>query len=373
MVLKSASIKLVFFCEPRRVGQMFSLIKKSRDQAAATLEKFIGQVVVVGCFLTSAGIMAHEVDQRFGGYSASDGESRFVTRFLGRADTPSFAGGDGIFSLSISAQSENIKSDDTYTQKNFEDGRRLDRSLGLDGSLTWAKRSEFTFGGSAATDAVSRTTSARVGFGQWFLGDQLRLGVQGSSSKTTRPADSFLDYDSATVTILPEVSSTVGVVNFKAILNPKTTVSGDYAVASSSERPLLRAWSVGVKQYFDACDCAVHGDAGRVINLGKLDTNMSAGELTGSQFSISYLQSLWQKAHSRLSYRYAREDEFTRAYEDHLVFGADSYVAALSQELDGVVIGDSEKTLLLDLAATRYLHNKAGSATTVELGGSVKF
>jgi len=149
---------------------MFSLIKKSRDQAAATRKAFIGQVIVVGCFLTSASIMAHEVDQRFGGYSASDGESRFVTRFLGRADTPPFAGGDGVFSLSISAQSENIKSDDTYTQKNFEDGRRLDRSLGLDGSLTWAKRSEFTFGGSAASDSVLRTTSARVGFGQWFLG-----------------------------------------------------------------------------------------------------------------------------------------------------------------------------------------------------------
>jgi hypothetical protein len=110
-----------------------------------------------------------------------------------------------------------------------------------------------------------------------------------------------------------------------------------------------------------------------VINLGKLNTNMSAGELTGSQFTVSYLQSLWPKAHGRVAYRYAREDEFTRAYEDHLVFGADSYVAALSHELDGVVIGDSERTVLLDVAATRYLHNKEGSATTLELGGSVKF
>ena len=352
---------------------MFSTIKSGCTLAAYMLRTSNVRFVVIGYCLTSTTMMAHEVDQRFGGYTSSDGESRVMTRFSGRADAPSFAGGDGDFSLSLSAQSENVKSDDNYTQKNFEEGRRTDRSFGLDASLTWEKRSEVTFGGSTAGDSVSKTTTARIAVGQWFLGDQFRLGFKASSSRTVRPADSFLDYDSATVSILPEVSSAVGGVNFKAILNPKTTLSGDYAVASSSDRPILRAWTIGLKQYFDGCDCALHGDAGRVINLGKLNTNMSAGELTGSQFSISYLQSLWQKAHGRFAYRYAREDEFTRAYEDHLVFGADSYVAALSQELDGVVIGDGEKTVLLDLAATRYLHNNAGSATTVEFGGSVKF
>ncbi|MEI6834316.1 MAG: hypothetical protein WCL28_10035 [bacterium] len=352
---------------------MFSVILKICGNSIAALRSDRALFFLSSIFLISGSLMAHEVDQRVGSYSSSDGESRVMARFLGTADAPVFAGGDGVFSLSLSAQSENVKSDDSYTTKNFEDGRRVDRNFGMDGSLIWAKRTELTVGGSAAGDSVSKIASARVGLGQWLFGDQLRLGIKVSSSKTSRPEDSFLDYDSATVSVLPNVSSTVGGVNLKAILNPKTTFSGDYTVATSSERPPLRAWIVGVKQYFDGCDCAIHGDLGRVINLGKLNTNMSVGELTGSQFSISYLQSLWQKAHSRLSYRYAREDEFTRAYEDHLVFGADSYVAALSQELPGDVIGGGDKTVLLDLAATRYLHNKAGSATTVEVGGSVKF
>ena len=331
-------------------------------------------LLFLGCmFLACGSLMAHEVDQRVGSYSSSDGESRVMARFLGRADAPVFAGGDGVFSLSVSAQSESVKSDDSYTTKNFEDGRRVERNFGMDGSLIWAKRTEMTVGGSAAGDSVSKTFSARAGLGQWLLGDQLRIGLNASSSKTMRPADSFLDYDSATVNILPEVSSITGAINIKAILNPKTSVSADYVVANSLERPLLHAWSAGIKQYFDACDCAVHGDMGRVINLGKLNTNMSAGELTGSQVSISYLQTLWSKAHGRLAYRYAREDEFTRAYEDHLVFGADSYVAALSQEVPSDLVGGGDRTVLLDLAATRYLHNKAGSASTVEFGGSVKF
>jgi hypothetical protein len=352
---------------------MFSVVVKIRKLPTAA---FCGHRVLLflsGLILASTNIMAHEVDQRVGSYSSSDGESRTMVRFLGRADVPSFAGGDGVFALSLSAQSENVKSDDSYTTKNFDNGRRVDRNLGIDGSLTWAKRTELTLGGAAAGDSVSKTWSARAGLGQWLLGDQLRIGLNAASSKTSRPADSFLDYDSSTVNILPEASSVTGAINIKAILNPKTTVSADYVVANSSERPLLHAWSAGIKQYFDACDCAVHGDLGRVINLGKLNTNMSAGELTGSQVSISYLQTLWSKAHGRLAYRYAREDEFTRAYEDHLVFGADSYVAALSQELPGDLVGGGDKAVLLDLAATRYLHNKAGSASTVELGGSVKF
>jgi hypothetical protein len=364
---------LFLFSKPRRVEGLLSARIKSCSQTLAALRAYGLAAFIVASSMASAAVLAHQVDQRFGGYNSSDGESRFMTRFSGRADAPPFAGGDAAFSLSVTAQSETIKSNDSYTQKNFEDSRRVDRSVGVDGSFTWAKRLEVVLGAASAGDSVSKTTSASIGFGQWFLGDQLRVGVKASASKTNRPADSFLDYDSSTVTILPDVQSSVGSVSFKAILNPRSTLSADYSVATSSDRPLLRAWTLSAKQYFDTCDCALHGDFGRVINLGKLNTNMSAGELTGSQFTVSYLQSLWPKAHGRVAYRYAREDEFTRAYEDHLVFGADSYVAALSHELDGVVIGDSERTVLLDVAATRYLHNKEGSATTLELGGSVKF
>jgi hypothetical protein len=318
-------------------------------------------------------VLAHEVDQRFGRYVSSDGESRVMSRFLGTVEAPPFADGQGSLSLSISAQSESIESQDNYTQKNFENARRTDQLLGVDGTFTFAKRSELVVGASQGQDSVTKTNTGKLGFGQWFLGDQLRVGLLGLASKTSRPADSFLDYDSTTINILPQVNSSVANVNVKAILNPKTTVSADYSLAQSTDRPLLRAWAVGVKQYFDACECAVHGDAARVINIGRLNTNMSAGELTGTQFSVAYLQSLWEKAHGRLSYRYAREDEFTRAYEDHLVFGADSYVASLSQEFERVQVAGGERNVLVDVAATRYLHNKAGSATTFEFGGSVKF
>lgn len=332
--------------------------------------------IIAGILITLSmdpGASAHEVHQRVGGYSSSEGESRMMTKFTGLADAQIFSNSDLQLSVSLSAQSESIRSEDVYTQKYFDRGRRLNRNFGIDTLFTFAKKTEITMGGSDGGDSVTKTRSASVGVSQWFLGDQLRVGVNAATAKISRPEDSFLDYDSATIIVPDEVVSSIAGLTIKAILNPKTTVSGSYSLATSTERPILRAWTTGFKQYFDDCDCALHGDVGRVINLGQLDTTMSVGELTGTQFSLAYLQSLWPKAHARLGYRYAREDEFTRAYEDHLVFGADSYVAAFSQEIDGVEFAGRDRTLLVDMAATRYLHNKSGTATTLEFGGTVKF
>jgi len=331
------------------------------------------------CFLHCPSANAHEVDQRLGGFSSADGETRSMARFGGKADAPAFGDGEFIPSLSISAQVERVSIDESalpdnkYMKEYFPEGERLDRNFGADGSLVVSKRTELTMGGSVAGDGVTKTTMKRLSAGQWLFGDQLRVGFSASTSETKRPQDSFLDYDSATIILRPQVVTNVGSLSLKAILNPTTTLSSDYTVAQSTERPLLRAWSVGIKQFISRWDGAVHLDAARVINLGDLDTTMSTGELTGSQFGFSYLQSLWRDAHGKLSYRYAREDEFTRAYGDHLVFGSDSYVAALSQEFQKVRIAGEERPLLVDLAATRYLHNKGGSATTIEMGASTKF
>ena len=357
---------------------MFVPSQKCRSWAAYIM----GTGIVVfsfAAFVLVAPAMAHEVDQRLGGFSSADGESRSMVRFGGKADAPAFADGEISPSISISGQVERVRIDESnlpdnkYMKENFPEGERLDRNFGADGSLVVSKRTELTIGGSVAGDGVTKTAMKRLSMGHWLLGDQLRVGFSASTSDTRRPQDSFLDYDSATIVLRPQVLTNVGSLSLKAILNPTTTLSSDYTIAQSTERPLLHAWSVGIKQFISRWDGAVHIDAARVINLGDLDTNMSTGELTGTQFGFSYLQALWKDAQGKLSYRYAREDEFTRAYGDHLVFGSDSYVAAVSQEFQKVRIAGEERPLLVDLAATRYLHNKASSATTIEMGASTKF
>ena len=238
---------------------------------------------------------------------------------------------------------------------------------------TISKTSNFSFGGSVSGDGVVKTTSKRVSAGQWLLGDQLRVGVYGSSSETKRPETGFLDYDSVTLVFKARtVSNTVG-LSLKGILNPTTTVTADYSSVKSTDRPPLQSWAVGAREFIPACDCSFHGDIARVINLGALNTNMSAGQLVGTQATASYLQSLWKDGHGRVAYRYAREDEYTRAYNDHLAFGSDSFTAAVSHEFQNARIWERDRPLLMDLAATRYLDNSKFSGTTVEMGAAVKF
>jgi hypothetical protein len=320
---------------------------------------------------------AHEVEQHLGAYRSSEGESRAMARFDGRADTPVMAAGSLSANFNLGATVEKVRyeewSDNKYMSTHFPEGQRVDRSFSGDSTWTFNKGTEFQVGGGSSGDGITRTVSRTVGLGQWLLGDQLRLGVKAQMSDTRRPADSKLDYDSQTIFISDKVSSQTGTISAKAILNPLTIVTADYGVTQSTERPVLRSYSAGVRQFVPGCACAFHGDAARVINLGKLDTNMSTGELTGTQVTLAYLQTLAPATHARAAYRFAREDEFSRAYGDHLVFGADSYTLALSHEESKARIRGAERPLTMDVAATRYIHNQGAAATTFEAGAGVKF
>jgi hypothetical protein len=334
------------------------------------------QMVTLG-MVCAAPALAHEVDQRIGGYSSSDGESRSMAWMNGRADVPAMASGEIVSSLTVNANIERVRvsgeANTEYMKTHFPDGQRLEQTFGMDSDWTYSKTTNFAFGGSISGDGVVKTTSKRASIGQWLLGDQLRIGVSGSTTETKRPEARILDYDSVTILLKPRMVSTSAGLSVKAILNPTTIVNGDYSKVQSTERPALQSWAVGARQYIPSCECSVHGDMARVINLGALNTNMSTGQLMGTQVSVSYLQTLWRDGHARLSYRYAREDEFTRAYNDHLVFGSDSYTAAISHEFQKTRIQGRDRPLLVDLAATRYIDNKRAAGTTMEMGGSVKF
>ncbi len=340
------------------------------------MEKKLGFILMFG-WLPATISFSHQLDQRIGGYSSSGGESRSMAKINGRADVPAMASGEVQSSLSINATIEGVSIEgdekNEYMKKHFPTGQRLDQNFGLDSDWTFSKTSNFTFGGSVSGDGVVKTTSKRASAGQWLFADQLRVGVYGSTSETKRPEAGFLDYDSVTLVFKSRTVANTGGLSLKAILNPTTIVTADYASVQSTDRPHLQSWAAGVREFIAACECSVHGDVARVINLGALNTNMSTGQLMGTQATVSYLQSLWKDGHGRLAYRYAREDEYTRAYNDHLAFGSDSFTAAVSHEFQKARIGGHDRPLLMDLAATRYLDNASFSGTTMELGATVKF
>lgn len=334
-------------------------------------------VLFVSFTLAAMPSLAGEVTQRLGGYSSSEGETRSMFKLSGRADAPVMMSGNLQSSFNLSAVAENARfkreayASDDYIKKNFSSGQKSDRSV--DGGFDWiyTKRTELSIGATRASDSVTTTEGGRASIGQWFLGDQLRVGVSAQRFFTSRPKTTPLDKDAVTLNPNAKLATEVLGTSLKVILNPTTIVTADYGYVENTDRPPLSSYALGVRQFLPTCACAVHGDFARVINLGKLNTNMTTGELTGTQWGVAYLQTLPGNLHGRIGYRYAREDEFTRAYQDHLVFGADSYTGALSKEVQG---GDVlPKPMTFDMALTRYVHNAAGSATTVEMGAGMKF
>ncbi len=317
---------------------------------------------------------AHELGARLGAYQAQEGESRRMLRATGRADFPAFVAGDVTAYLSLNAAGERVHVDgeafeeNEYMRSNFSGRERIDRSVGVDHGWVMSKRTDVTIGYSVATDTVTTSKTMRAAAGQWFMGDQLRLGLSYAATGTRRPQARILDTDYTGINIRPQVTSRASGLNVKGILNPTTIVTGDYTHVQSSDRPVLHAWNLSVRKYEPVCDCAVHLEGGRVINIGALNTNMSDGELTGSQWGAAFLPTLWRGGHARLAYRYAREDEFTRAYGDHLVFGSDQYALGISQEFQG-----DGRTTLIDFGATRYIRNRYGTASALEAGASIKF
>ena len=92
----------------------------------------------------------------------------------------------------------------------------------------------------------------------------------------------------------------------------------------------------------------------RVFGEKKLTTETNFGDVTALELEGSYLQALWNNGMGRVSYRYYREDEITRAYQDELVYGSDTVTVGLSHRAK---LAEQEVTLTPSFArSVSYTH-----------------
>lgn len=335
--------------------------------------KWTSIVVLWGC---ASSVMAHEVGQRLGGYKASDGESRSAGGMSGTIDHGAF-GSSPLTSASynVDAGVERIRYDsivgNKYMEENFPTGSKIQKNASLNTSHTVQKLTDVRVGGTWSSDNVTSSKSASAGMGHWWFSDTIQTNLDVSRTVTDRPYDFILDYDAERIDLSPQVNSGGATVAIKHLATPTTIWGTSYTRVESSDRPRLDAYSAQIKQFIPAWAASVHGTVTRIINTGTVSTNTTSGSLAGSQAELAFLKSLWQGASSRIAYRFVREDEHTRAYGDHLVYGADSYTAGISQDIRKGVITD--RAMTASAVATRYMSNGGLGATAGEAGLAVKF
>jgi len=136
----------------------------------------------------------------------------------------------------------------------------------------------------------------------------------------------------------------------------------------SSDRPVASTFAVGGRYFFPAAEGALHGSVARSLNRGRITTETTYGQVSAWLAEVAYLQTLWTEARGRVSYRYYREDEITRAFADELVMGSDLVGVNLSQTLPKGVLGEGTQRFTVEASAQRYLTNIGVAGTIFEVG-----
>lgn len=338
---------------------------------------WLSTCVVAGASLMShPSVFASEVMQRVGGYSGDAGNETRSAAALGGSITqrPLFDGAISSGSYDLQAGVEQIAvkdfAKDKYMSEYFPNGVRENRSASLNTSQTIRKLTDVRLGGNWLSDNVTTTRTASAGVGRWWFHDTIQTNVDVSKTETNGPTISILDLDSETINLGPKVASGGGTFSLKHLATPTTIWGASWTRIDASNRPPLNAYGLNGKQFIPAWSAAIHGSVTRIINTGEVDTTTSSGSLTGIQSEWAFLKTLWDGGASRVAYRFVREDEQTRAYGDHMLYGADSYSMGFTQDIKKGVISD--RPLQAHVVATRYISN-AGGAVLGEAGLTTKF
>ena len=260
-----------------------------------------------------------------------------------------------------------------YQEKIYESASRRQDSASITATQTWKKITDTRVLGSFSTDGKATTRTAGVGASRWLGGESWQITVDVSRTLVAKPEFELVDYDSQVLTTPTNSTSTGSAFGLRNLTTPTTITLANYTEVRSSDRPITRIGSVGVRQFVIPANGAAHLTVTRAYNRGTLSTETTYGEVDAWQAELSWLQTLWRGATGRIGHRWYKEDETTRAYGDELIFGSDMASLGVAQELSNVGVGSRKVPLTVELTGTRYVTNSNVSAGTVEFGLSGKF
>lgn len=317
---------------------------------------------------------AHSLKLSRGAYDDSDGLTR--ERLGADAQVEAGRGPAGLtghtYKLSFLRDSfaEEDLEDDDYTREVYGSEQRVQGTATLSATQTWNKTTETRALGSYASDGKVTTRTFGVGASQWMPGESLRIGVDFSRTLVDQPLFQVLDYDSELVGAPSRYSATGSTLGIRHLATPSTILDYALSYVHNEHRPATKVGGLQLRQFVALLKGAAHAGVTRADNRGAIDTTTDYGQVDAWTYEGAWLQHLWQGAQGRLGYRYYREDETTRAYEDERVFGSDTASLGLAQELDERTAG---VPMVVEAIAARYLTNSKLAATTFEVGLTAKF
>jgi len=320
--------------------------------------------------------LGHSVKQKVGTYADNQGRERQRLQMDLGVERPG-SGTLSASSLVISAGRDKYvfgDGDDSAPNRELYGANFREQNIfTLAAAQTWEKITDTRVAATFQNDDKVTARSVTAGASQWIYGETVRVSYDLARTVVEQPEFRFLDYDSQEVgnpPIVSNVGSSFGVRHLAS-----TTTIMDYTVTriENENRPATNAATVGIREFLPTADAAVHINVNRSYNRGYIGTDTTYGQVDAWSFETAWLQSLWQGASGRMSYRYYKEDETTRAYEDEKVFGSDMYSVSFIQHLGKKAVDNINVPLQLEAGAAKYLTNVGIAANSYEMGVTARF
>lgn len=322
--------------------------------------------------------LAHTITQKLGSYQDNGGMQRERVAFDATVDGAKNRGAltDSSYSLSLSQdtyQDHDVAEDDAYTKEVYGEGYRVNDAASVSATQTWDRITETRVMGAYSTDRHVKTRSWAAGASEWTRHETVRVGFDLSRTIVEQPFYEILDYDSREVGNPTIASSTGATVSVRHLATSTTIMDYSASHVATDNRPDSNSGTVGVRQFVPPANGAVHVSATRAVNRGYIGTDTSYGQVDAWIVDTAWLQNLWTGARARLGYRYYKEDETTRVYEDEKVFGSDTVSLGFSQEIPKGAVDNLPGPLTVEAAAARYVTNTNVAARSYEVGVAAKF
>jgi len=336
--------------------------------------KHVGLALVA--FFMSQPALGNSVKQKVGTYADNQGRERQRLQMdLGYDAAPSGTMTANSFVLSAGRDKYIFgNGDDSAPNRDlYGENFREQNIITLSTSQTWERVTDTRVSATFQSDEEVIARSLSTGASQWIYGETVRISYDLSRTVVAQPESRTLDYDSQEVGNPPIVSNVGATVGVRHLASTTTIV--DYVVSrvENENRPATNVGSVGVREYLPSADAAVHINVVRSYNRGYIGRDTTYGQVDAWSFETAWLQSLWHGANSRMSYRYYKEDETTRAYEDEKVFGSDMYSLSFIQSLGKRAVDNISVPLQLEVGAAKYLTNVGIAGNSYEMGVTAKF
>jgi hypothetical protein len=331
---------------------------------------------ILAAAAVSAPALGHSVKQKAGTYADNQGRERQRLQMDLGGELPT-SGKLTASSMTLSAGRDKYifgeGDDSTPNRELYGENFREQNIFSLSAAQTWEKITDTRVAATFQSDDKVKARSFSAGASQWIFGETVRISYDLSRTVVEQPEFRFLDYDSKEVGNPPIVSSVGSTVAVRHLASTTTIMDYSASRIENENRPATNAGTVGLREFVPTLDAAVHVNVNRSYNRGYIGTDTTYGQVDAWSFETAWLQTLWQGASGRMSYRYYKEDETTRAYADEKIFGSDMYSVSFIQRLGKKSVDNVNVPLQLEAGAAKYLTNVGIAANSYEMGVTAKF